>query len=273
MSEEMENVLDKKVQHSILMLKQILEVMPHDIEAMEVIYTAYRNAGDDVNAFEYLKRIVDIGIKDRDVDAFDFVRKELQGFTEDKPAVVSFLLERMEVYESLAGGELREEEVTLPGDQDLSDEFALVWKLYEEGQLDQEEYLSVLHDLMEVSGKELDVPVTVLHVLNDCGFAQINRIINYLSARSGVPCISLSNFDVSEDVAGLLPYKFRAHEGALPFGLMGEDLLIAVLNPFNHRLEDEIESISGHRCHTYLVDPADYDQALNRIRSKEKKAG
>ncbi|MBN2685406.1 MAG: hypothetical protein JXR40_09020 [Pontiellaceae bacterium] len=273
MSEEVENVLDKKVQHSISMLKQILEVMPHDIEAMEALYKAYRNVGDDDNAFAYLKRLVDVSIEDRDTDAFGFVRKELKYFSDKKPDAVAFLLERMEVHESLEVGELREVNVDASGDQDLSDEFALVWKLYEEGQLDQEEYLSVLHDLMEISGKDLDVPVSVLHVLHDRGFTQINRIMNYLSSRSGVPCISLSNFEISTDLAGILPYRFKAHEGALPFGQMGGDLLIAVLNPFNHRLEDEIETVSGQRCHTYLVEPADYDLALNRIRSKDKKAG
>jgi hypothetical protein len=47
--------------------------------------------------------------------------------------------------------------------------------------------------------------------------------------------------------------------------------MVAVLNPFNHRLEDEIETVSGQRCHTFLVEPSDYDLALDRIRSKEKK--
>ena len=271
MIDKTENVLGQRVMHSISMLKQILEVMPHDIEAMEVIYRAYRNIGDDDNAFAYLKRLVDVSIEDRDTGAFGFIRHELKDYADKKPGIVSFLQERMDVYESLDEGELLEEEVDLPNEQDLSDEFALVWRLYEEGQLDQEEYLSVLHDLMDISGRDMDVPASMLHVLNDSGFAHINRIINYLSARSGVPCISLSNFEVSEDVIGILPYKYRAHKGALPFGRLGKDLMVAVLNPFNHRLEDEIETVSGQRCHTFLVEPSDYDLALNRIRSKEKK--
>ncbi|MBN2702693.1 MAG: hypothetical protein JXR23_00640 [Pontiellaceae bacterium] len=268
MIDETENALDQKVMHSISMLKQILEVMPHDIEAMEAIYKAYRNAGDDDNAFAYLKRLVDVSIEDRDTDAFGYIRNELKDYADKNPGAVSFLLERMEVYESLEEGELREETVDLPGEQDLGDEFALVWRLYEEGQLDQEEYLSVLHDLMDVSGREMEVPCSVLHVLNDSGFAQMNRIMNYLSARSGVPCISLSNFEVSGDVIGILPHKYRAHKGAFVFGRLGKDLLVAVLNPFNHRLEEEIETESGQRCHTFLVEPSDYDLALDRIRSK-----
>lgn len=270
MIDKTENVLGQRVMHSISMLKQILEVMPHDIEAMEVIYRAYRNIGDDDNAFAYLKRLVDVSIEDRDTGAFGFIRHELKDYADKKPGIVSFLQERMDVYESLDEGELLEEEVDLPNEQDLSDEFALVWRLYEEGQLDQEEYLSVLHDLMDISGRDMDVPASMLHVLNDSGFAHINRIINYLSARSGVPCIRLSNFEISGDVIGILPYRYRAHKGAFVFGQLGKDLLVAVLNPFNHRLEDEIETESGQRCHTFLVEPSDYDLALDRIRSKEK---
>lgn len=271
MIDKTEKILSQRVMHSISMLKQILEVIPHDIEAMEAIYRAYRNIGDDDNAFAYLKRLVDMSIEDRDTGAFGFIRDELKDYADKQPGIVSFLQERMDVYESLEEGELLEEEVDLPNEQDLGDEFGLVWRLYEEGQLDQEEYLSVLHDLMDISGRDMDVPGSMLHVLNDRGFVQMKRIMNYLSDRSGVPCISLSNFKVSEDVIGILPYKYRAHKGALPFGRLGKDLMVAVLNPFNHRLEEEIETVSGQRCHTFLVEPSDYDLALDRMRSKEKK--
>ena len=54
---------------------------------------------------------------------------------------------------------------------------------------------------------------------------------------------------------------------AFPFAFFGDDLLVGVLNPFNHSLADKVESISGHRCHTYLVDPEDYDLALGQLRT------
>ena len=106
-----------------------------------------------------------------------------------------------------------------------------------------------------------------IHFSISRGFTQINRLMNHLSSRSGVPAVVLSNFELSEDVAKALPIEMAAHDGALPFAFFGDDLLVGVLNPFNHLLADKVESCSGHRCHTYLVGPEDYDLALSRLRS------
>jgi hypothetical protein len=82
----------------------------------------------------------------------------------------------------------------------------------------------------------------------------------------------LSNFELSEDLATALPIELSAHDGALPFAFFGDDLLVGVLNPFNHALVEKVESISGHRCHTYLVDPEDYDLALGQLRTLAAKS-
>jgi hypothetical protein len=153
-------------------------------------------------------------------------------------------------------------------DSDISEELALAWRLYEENQLSQEEYSSVLHDLTETSSKDLDVPASVLHVLNDRGFTQMKRIINYLSERSGVPCIALPCFELDDEALSLLPIKVAVHDGALPFALFGDDLLLAVLNPFNSVLVDKAEKLCGRRCHTYLVGPEEYDAALEQVRKQ-----
>lgn len=273
MMEDSQQSFDQNLSDSISMLKQILEVMPDDVEALHAVYKAYRGAGEYAEAFEYLKRLVRICIDGDETASFSSLQDELRKYKGEHPEEVTALLERLDVFSetetAVADSSLDDDEEQ---SQDVNEELALVWRLYEEGQLEQDDYLSVLHDLTEVSEKEVDVPVSMLHTLNDRGFTHMNRIMNYLSSRSGVPCISLSSFELPKDVSDMLPDCFRTSKGAFPFGEFGDDLLVAVLNPFNHALMQEVEEESGRRCHTYLVMPDEYDRSLERIRAAAIKA-
>lgn len=268
---------DQNLADSIVMLEQILEVMPQDADALKALYTAYRKVGEDSHAFEYLNRIVEVFADTQDAELLQFIHKELAHFESLYPSEVAAQTARLRVVAESVTGQGAFEGISAKTpvakkEADISEELALAWRLYEENQLSQEEYSSVLHDLTEVSSKELDVPVSVLHVLNDRGFTQMNRILNYLSSRSGAPCVSLSNFELSDEVATALPLEMVTHDGALPFAYMGNDLLVAVLNPFNNVLVEKVESESGHHCHTYLVDSEDYDLALGRTQALVAKA-
>ncbi len=279
---ETPNISDKNLADSIAMLEQILEVMPQDSDALKALYSANRKVGNDLQAFDYLSRIIEV-YTGGERELLSFIQEELPKFESKYPSEVAAQTARLrvvaesEVHRSAASSSaVPEQSARKTGasnrDTDISEELALAWRLYEENQLSQEEYSSVLHDLTEVSSKELDVPISVLHVLNDRGFTQMNRILNHLSSRSGVPGISLSRFELAEEMAEAFPIEIAAHDGALPFSFMGNDLLVAVLNPFNHVLVDKVESESGHRCHTYLVEPEDYDAALERLRALYNKA-
>lgn len=276
MAEAQTTTMGDNLADSIAMLEQILEVMPQDSDAIKALYSAYLKTGKSEQAFEYLNRLIDVCIGGDDGSQLSFIQRELSHFEDVFPSEVSAQHARLRMLADTASTSTMGKSFSTSddraaaapaGEADISEELALAWRLYEEGQLSQEEYSSVLHDLTEVSSKVLDVPVSVLHVLNDRGFTQMSRLMTHLSSRSGVPSIMLSNFELSEDVACALPIELSAHDGALPFAFFGDDLLVGVLNPFNNALADKVESIGGHRCHTYLVDPEDYDLALGRLRT------
>ena len=271
MAEETKQI-DAGLADSINMLEQILEVMPQDTVAIKALYNAYCQCDQRSRAFEYLGQLSNVVYNSGDVESADFVVEQLQKFSDEFPSETAAQLARIR---TLAEEKTDTPEEVVVGadshtDTDISEELALAWKLYEENQLSQEEYSSILHDLTEVSSKELDVPVSVLHVLNDRGFNQMNRIMNYMSTRSGAPCISFRDFELPEQVAEVIPLDIAEHDGALPFGFFGNDLLVGVVNPFNKVLVDKIERVSGHRCHSYLVSAEEYDATLEKYRSMKK---
>ncbi len=270
MAEEDKQVIDEDLTDSIAMLEQILEVMPQDLMALRALYNAYSQRGCSEQAFEYLGMLANVACSGNDSETAEFIAKQLPGFEEEFPSEVAVQLTRLQAVVGSVDGQSavvsEEKPASTTTDAEIGEELALAWKLYEENQLSQEEYSSVLHDLTEVSSKEVDVPVSVLHVLNDRSFSKMNRIMNHMSSRSGVPCVSLLNFELSEQMTEVLPLEVAVRDGALPFDFFGNDLLVAVLNPFNNILIDKVEKASGHRCHTYLVSAEEYDIALGKLR-------
>ncbi|QBG49181.1 hypothetical protein EGM51_17920 [Verrucomicrobia bacterium S94] len=279
MSETYENLAD-----SIAMLEQILEVMPQDVDALKTLYNASLQSGQVDKAFDYLGRLVDVAAGNGDSELFSYLQSELPRFEEshasEAAAQQSRLKTLMGVHKINEGisrdrramAAERERSRGAAAEKDVTEELTLAWRLYEENQLSQDEYSAVLHDLTENSQQDLEVPASVLHVLSDRGFLNISRILAYMSERSGTPFIKLTNFDFQEDVVDLLPMSYAVRDGAIAFGTIGDYLQVAVLNPFNGKLLDRIEKESGRRCHSFLVEAADYDHALEKLRSFEKAA-
>ncbi len=269
---------DDVLSGGIAMLEQILEVMPQDIVALKALYTAYCQTGQRDRAFEYLGKLSDIAYDRGDAELTPFLLEHLHSFAAEYPSEVEARLSWLETIDTHAEEAHGPMNLSKAGkvtrtEADITEELSLAWRLYEENQFSQEEYSSIVHDITEVSTKDLDVPASVLHVLNDRGFNQMNRIMNYMSSRSGVPCLSLLNFELPKELGNALPLSVAEREGALPFGFFGDDLLVGVLNPFNNALVDKVETLSGHRCHTYLVHPNEYDTTLEKLRGLVTSAG
>lgn len=262
--------MDQGLADSIAMLEQILEVMPQDFDATKALFGAYLQGGDTARAYEFLSRLVEIAADTKDSESIAFVMQQLGRMEAFKPSEVAAHRARLRTLESDSSKSApissTQKTVGKRSETDISEELALAWRLYEENQLTQDEYSSVLHDLTDVSSKELDVPVSVLHVLEDRGYTQMSRIMNYLTTRSGVPFVQVGRYEMTDSLASALPLSYPVHLGALPFAFFDQDLLVGVLNPFNNALVDQIENETGRRCHTYLVGPEEYDKMLGKLK-------
>ena len=97
------------------------------------------------------------------------------------------------------------------------------------------------------------------------GFLNTDRVIAFLAKDSGTPFIHLSNYEVQQETFSLLPLDFMVQQGAMVFEKMSDDLLVALLNPYNTELKKEVEGFTKRTCHFYLVDPEQYDKVLADI--------
>lgn len=260
----------EELQRTVEALEQILEVMPDDLFTLRALYETYLKLQLPEKALDSLNRLDDAARASQDAETITFVIDQYQSIEEEVPEVRKRIerLQELQMVSSLIDENVSGDEATAPPavKKGLEAEMALAWDLFQDDQLSQEEYSSVLHDLTEMSSNEMAVPVTVLHILHDRNFSRFERLMTYLCQKSDVPVMSLSQCEESEELRRMLPLDFMSHHGAIPFAQVGPDLQLAVLNPFDRELVDEVSRMTGCRCHPFLVTPQEYDQRLSAIR-------
>lgn len=262
------NTFDQNVE----MLEQILEVMPDDLFTLRALYETSLKMQRTEKAFETLTRLDDQARAAQNAEMIDFVLDQYQSIAEDSSEVqgrIARLEEIKNVIVLMQDAEMQPADPVQKktgGGGRLDAEMALAWELFQDGHISQDEYSNVLHDLTEMSSRQMGVPVTVLHILHDRQFGKMERLMTHLCQKYEMPIMMLSRFEGDEETGAVLPLEFVSRNGAVPFAQVGGDLLVAVLNPLDKELLDEVQQLSGRRCHPYLVMPDEYDLYLDKIR-------
>jgi hypothetical protein len=263
---QFEKAAESEVWNAITAFQEILNAIPGDRTALETLFEAYDHLGDRNKALQYLMQLAEQVNGESDPDILKWVHQSLHrlGQGVDQAQQLADQIERSLVDLGVSDSGQRAGRMS-SAKKDIEGEMELAWRLLQAEEITQEEYSVIAQDLSENSTKNVEVPVTVLHVLHDRTFKNMQRILVFLSRESGAPLIALSDFELNRAAVTLLPGVFRLDKGALPFELIGEEVMVAVLNPCNEALQRQVEQTVGRPCHFYLVEASDYDAALTRV--------
>lgn len=258
----------KDLQQTAAMLEQILEVMPDDLFTLRALYETSLKLEQPERALDFLKRLDDGARAAQNGEIIGFVIQQYESIADDVPEFRKRIerLQELQLVADLLASSSAGLKPSSRRKSGIESEMALAWDLFQDEQLTQEEYSNVLHDLTEMSSRDVSVPVTVLHVLHDRNFSRFDRLMTHLCQKSGTPIIALNQFEEREELRDVLPLDFIGRHGALPFSKIGDDLLLAVLNPMDKEMIRHACELSGKHCHTYLVSPQEYDQRLAQIK-------
>lgn len=263
---------EAELRDAITTFEQILEAIPNDRLALETLSDAYDQLGDKEQALYYYTQLAAVILDEEDKKAAPALikrLKELGGNNPDAKQALDFLQRLVEPPAEAAAASSAKKKAESGGRRrgaDITAELALAWNLVQAGELTQDEYSSVMHDLTESSTRNNEVPVTVLHVLKDRGFKNYERILGFLAANSGIPIVPLAGFELQKDANSLLPLNIMSHRGAIVFEMMGKEPLVAILNPYDTELKKFVEETTGRKCHFYLTAAEDYDKYLETVR-------
>jgi hypothetical protein len=269
---------ETEVWNAIAAFEAILEAMPDDRSSLETLTHAYEHIGDRARALEYLLRLGEIVAREQDAEsAVPLIEKLISYGTSN--AQVSAVVEILRPLAAQAQGVPSEteevpvvvEEPEPPAFQPpshvpvkfrVADELSFAWKLFEAGEISQEEYSSVAHDLAELSVDGHLSTVSVLHVLEHRAYAGMERVMGYVSRESKTPLVSLLAFELQPEAAKLLSPEFIIRRGAIVFGMIKDDAMVVVMNPFDRSLRTDIAKATGRKCHFFMALPKEFDAAV-----------
>ena len=274
----------ERVIEAVAFFEQMLQTMPDDRVSLEVLSQAYEQAGDAAKACDLLSRLARVIERDRDVDAARLLRQRLAVYTGNGEADKA--LEQLALFLSSASSTAAPvpdkvhadaaatitanalQLINGPAERRaiVSQELDFAWLLHEQGLLTEDQYASVVSDITDLSASTTPLPVSVLHLYHDRQLPNIDRVIAFAAEKSGVPLLPLTAFEPQAAAYGLLPLDYLVIKGVVPFDLMSNDLLVATLNPLNEKLREELEKLTGRRCHFYFVQPTEFDATLDKIR-------
>ncbi len=277
MNEKAEKVGDSEAEvwNAISAFEQILDAIPNDRVALETLYDAYEKIGDHAQSLSYLLRLGNVVAEEADIDAAVGLLEKIEpriGDNEEAKKTAQALKELAAKRPKAAPKKTpAAKKKTARRPIDITGEMALAWNLLQAEEITQDDYNSIVADLTETSSRQVDSPVSVMHVLADRQFKNTNKVLVHLSKQSGFPIISLSTFEVEEDVLQLLPSDFMLQRGAIVFDRMAKDLLVAILNPFDTKLQEQVAEVTGMNCHFYIVTATEYDEVLRNVREAAAK--
>jgi len=268
---------ESEVWSAIAAFEKILEAMPDDRASLETLSHAYEHIGDQVKTLEYLMRLGDVIIRDGDAEAAGDIAGKLREFGSSDQQITD-LCDRLDQLGSSApaGDDVVEQTPTVRAGRSsahafrVADELSFAWRLFEAGELTQEEYASVAQDLSEMSADDHLSTASVLHTLDARSFSGMERLMGYVARDSRTPIVSLSSFDIPAEARSLLPTEFMIRRGAVVFDLIGDDALVAVMNPYDDALREQVQSEVGRPCHFFISLPAEFDAAVSNSGEEEE---
>jgi len=258
---------ESEVWNAIGQFEKILEVMPNDRFSLETLADAYEKIGDHTRANDYLIRLANVLADEGDEDAAHEILLKLKQL--DKPEQnVKDAIARLENLQSKKVMAVVIDSGQTPASRQghVAAEISMAWNLLQAKKLSQEEYSLIVHDLSENSGRINEVPVSTLHALHDRHYAGINDIMAFVATACNTPMICLANFELQKDVCCLLSPEFMTNRGAIVFEMIGNDALVALLNPYDNQLKMDVTGLTGKDCHYFLVAPEDFDNALGKVK-------
>lgn len=97
------------------------------------------------------------------------------------------------------------------------------------------------------------------------GFAKEEGVFPILSKQLNIPYVNLKEIEISPEVINKVPAKFASHYKIIPIALKENKLTIAVTDPLDTRLLDDIRLLLGLEVEAYLAGEQSILEAIHKF--------
>ncbi|MER3443495.1 MAG: ATP-binding protein [Armatimonadota bacterium] len=121
--------------------------------------------------------------------------------------------------------------------------------------LEDEELQRALEQHREVGG-------TLSDVIIELGLLSERRIAQAIEETFGVPLVELATLEIPPEIKALVPAEKAKTLEAIPFALEGGSLRVALMNPLDNLVLEELEDITGQIIEPYQTTRSSFNYAL-----------
>lgn len=279
--------LDTKMVEAIAFFEKMLQTMPEDRTSLEFLSVAYEQMGQVEKQRDSLIRLADCLLHEKDFENAQSIALRLSAFSDYAPAraAVTRVTECVQKHflndvapaaqgdagAASVGGADRDTlqnaglEVQALSRASSTAEMELVWYWKEHNFLPKEMCMDVLHVLTESQVTDQPLLVSAFALLNEHHPEQTEQLMERMQRVCDMPPIPLELFEIQPAAVKTLSPLFIHVRGVLPFALFGGEVLVAVLNPLNKPLQEEVVARTGKKCHFFLAHPQVWQEQVNKI--------
>ncbi|RJP29831.1 MAG: hypothetical protein C4533_02245 [Candidatus Omnitrophota bacterium] len=101
-------------------------------------------------------------------------------------------------------------------------------------------------------------------ILVEMGYAKEEDIAQALTAQYGFPYLPLSNYEISLEVAEIIPGRVARQYLLIPIDKIGNNLTLAMSNPLNVQAIEDVELLTGCNIQTFVSTSTDIKNAIEK---------
>lgn len=266
---DMEEKFDPKLAEGIAYFEKMLQVMPDDRTTLEFLCVAYGQVGEPVKQRKALVSLVNILLKENDLESADRIVERLEKYEEADARAAILRVNAAHNALPAAPFEAGTEQSHVPMPTAavhlaVKAERTLVQLMVQHRVLDEELAAVVMQRLAELAEGNGCFLISALSVLEKENMAMAEQVAAYLADTAGTPPIPLEAYAVEMEALQSMPESLARVRGVVPFGKMGDALLVAIVNPMDDALRRQVESACGGACRFYLASPRTVEEILDR---------
>lgn len=127
------------------------------------------------------------------------------------------------------------------------------------------EGLLTLEQLQQAREIQAESGEALTRVLVDEAMVDETKLVRTLAGHMGVEFISLGDVTIDPTAAGLIPESLARRYSIIPFAFEGDRLLLAMSDPSNVLVIDDVRAITGRRVTPKIATRADITEAIRRM--------
>lgn len=281
---------NSKLLEGIAYFEKMLKVMPGDRTTLEFLSVAYEQLGDLEKQRVALIQLAESLLREKDYEAADAIGERLAVFAE---ADAQDMVRRIKA----ARNPVQLKAVVRPGTSvrpmraaprsapapyqaagerggvslaqvvmaAVKAEAALIRDLYAKNVVDATAAEVVQRHLGGLPEPTRPFLVSALAILEKESGGLGEKAAVYMADAASAPPIPLQGFMPLASLVKQLPEEIVRVRGAVPFGRLGDTLLVAVLNPLDAEFHAEVERLAGCPCRFFLAEPHTTEDFLDKF--------